>query len=74
MTDSETFYELIKFLFSSIEARVENIILSRSSGKFVITDESTKKCLFSSENINEILYALIDFAPLSIAVNKSFEN
>lgn len=74
LTDAETFYELIKFLFSSIEARVENVILSKSNGEYIITDESGHKNLFASEDINEILYALIDYAPLSIAVNKSFEN
>ncbi|MCH5164544.1 MAG: hypothetical protein J1F36_05965 [Clostridiales bacterium] len=74
LTDSETFYELIKFLFSSIEARVENVILSKSNGLYIITDEADRKNLFSSADINEIVYALIDYAPLSIAVNKSFEN
>ena len=74
LTDSETFYELIKFLFSSIEARVENVILSKSNGLYIITDEANHKNLFSSADINEIVYALIDYAPLSIAVNKSFEN
>lgn len=74
LTDPETFYELIKFLFSSIEARVENVILSKSNGVYVITDESGHKNLFSSDDIHEVVYALIDYAPLSIAVNKSFEN
>lgn len=72
LTDSETFYELIKFLFSSIEARVESVILSKSNDKYVISDGT--KPLFSSMDIEEIVYALIDYAPLSIAVNKSFGN
>ncbi|MBR2971162.1 MAG: hypothetical protein IKC48_05150 [Clostridia bacterium] len=74
LTDSETFYELIKFLFSSIEARVENIVLSKKNGDYIITDEKTRKKLFVSTDINEIIYSLIDYAPLSIAVNKSFDN
>lgn len=74
LTDSETFYELIKFLFSSIEARVENVILSRKNDNYIITDEKTRKKLFASSDINEIVYALIDYAPMSIAVNKSFDN
>lgn len=74
LTDNETFYELIKFLFTSIEARVENVILSKSNGKYIITDEATRKNIFSSADINEIVYALVDYAPLSIAVNKSFGN
>ena len=73
LTDSETFYELIKFLFSSIEARVENVVLSKSGGKYIIADENRKQ-LFVSSDIDEVVYALIDYAPLSIAVNKSFEN
>ncbi len=74
LTDSETFYELIKFLFSSIEARVENVVLSKNNDLFVISDESCRKNLFTSSDINEIVYTLVDLAPLSIAVNKSFEN
>ncbi len=74
LADSESFYELIKFLFSSIEARVENVVLSKNNDKYIISDESVHKCLFSSSDINEIIYSLIDLAPLSIAVNKSFEN
>ncbi len=73
LTDSETFYELIKFLFSSIEARVESVVLSRSNGKYLISDDNLRQ-LFVSPDINEILYTLIDYAPLSIAVNKSFES
>ncbi len=74
LTDSETFYELIKFLFSSTEARVENVVLSKNNNQYIISDESGHKNLFSSSDINEIIYTLIDYAPLSIAVNKSFEN
>ncbi len=74
LADKETFYELIKFLFSSIEARVENVILSKSNDTYYITDEADKRNLFASNDVNEIIYALIDYAPLSIAVNKSFEN
>lgn len=74
LADLETFYELIKFLFSSIDAQIENVILSKNNGEYVISEEHSHKTIFSSLDVNEIIYKLIDCAPLSIAVNKSFEN
>lgn len=74
LADLETFYELIKFLFSSIDAQIENVILSKSNGKYVISEQQSRKTIFSSNDVNEIVYKLVDCAPLSIAVNKSFEN
>lgn len=74
LIDNETYFELINFLFTSIEAKVKNVVLAKRGENYVITNENDSKLLFSSRDVKEIVYKLIDYAPLSIAVNRSFEN
>ena len=65
IADENTFFELIRFLFSNIDARVKDVSLKGlADGKLI----------FSSCDEKEIVYALIDYAPITVSINKSFNN
>lgn len=66
-----TYFELIRFLFSNIEARVKDVSI-KGGDEYRIFGEN--RLLFASKDVKEIVYALIDYAPVTVAINKSFGN
>ena len=71
IADENTFFELIRFLFSNIDARVKDVSLKGGDIYKILADG---KLIFSSCDEKEIVYALIDYAPITVSINKSFNN
>lgn len=66
LTDNEIFFELIKYMFSSITPKTESVSLYYDGEKYTIIDRLAKQVLKEAYTDEELLCSLISIAPISL--------
>lgn len=73
--DDETYNELLRFLISAVNPKINKLTLCEKEGKYRLTGALKNSVLdLSAGNSTELMYYLIDLAPLELVIDGGISN
>ncbi len=73
--DDETYNELLRFLISAVNPKINKLTVCEHNGKYRITGALKNSMLdLSAVDVAELMYYLIDLAPLELFIDGSITN
>jgi len=66
LSDKDIFYEVIKFLFSSIKPKINKIYINMDNGAYLMHSVSNGKRIRVAYDEEQLLCSLIEYAPIEI--------
>lgn len=73
--DDETYNELLRFLISAINPKVNKLTVCEHNGKYRLIGSLKNSVLdFDADNMSELMYYIIDLAPLELIIDGRISN
>lgn len=74
LIDEPTFFELLRFLISAVNPKVRTLTLRQDGNEYIVTGMSDAEGLKLSLTKDELVFYLVDFAPLELVLLGEFSD
>lgn len=74
LVDESTFFELLRFLISAVNPKVPTLTLKQEDNKYIVTGMSEEKGLKLVLSKEELVFYLVDFAPIELVLIGEFSD